>query len=187
MYNEWEKNQKSIYSDNDVDMTEGSYVDSTHYERTQENRQADRNREAGQERESQAGSRSQSGTRQMYGRISSQDSGRQSYGSYEYTSQENQRNTENTAHMDSRGNEPERRRRKKGKLAKTAAGVAAAGILFGCVAGGTMAGINYLAVKLGGQPELSTEAGTQENTDINTENRIGGGTEHSFCRQQHYA
>ena len=67
MYNEWEKNQKNINSENDVDMTEGSYVDSTHYERTQENRQADRNREAGQEREGQAGSRSQSGTRQMYG------------------------------------------------------------------------------------------------------------------------
>ena len=49
MYNEWEKNQKNINSENDVDMTEGSYVDSTHYERTQENRQADRNREAGQE------------------------------------------------------------------------------------------------------------------------------------------
>ena len=45
MYNEWEKNQKNINSENDVDMTEGSYVDSTHYERTQENRQADRNRE----------------------------------------------------------------------------------------------------------------------------------------------
>ena len=89
MYNEWEKNQKNINSEDDVDMTEGSYVDSTHYERTQENRQADRNREAGQEREGQAGSRSQSGTRQMYGRISSQDSGRQSYGSYEYASQEN--------------------------------------------------------------------------------------------------
>lgn len=176
MYNEWEKNQKNINSENDVDMTEGSYVDSTHYERTQENRQADRNREAGQERESQAGSRSQSGTRQMYGRISSQDSGRQSYGSYEYASQENQRNTENTAHMDSRGNEPERRRRKKGKLAKTAAGVAAAGILFGCVAGGTMAGINYLAVKLGGQPELSAEAGTQESTEIQTQAAETSGT-----------
>ena len=32
MYNEWEKNQKNINSENDVDMTEGSYVDSTHYE-----------------------------------------------------------------------------------------------------------------------------------------------------------
>lgn len=26
MYNEWEKNQKNINSENDVDMTEGSYV-----------------------------------------------------------------------------------------------------------------------------------------------------------------
>ena len=39
-----------------------------------------------------------------------------------------------------------------------------------------MAGINYLAVKLGGQPELSAEAGTQESTEIQTQAAETSGT-----------
>mgnify|MGYP000202343126 CR=1 FL=1 len=43
-------------------------------------------------------------------------------------------------------------------MAKRAAGIAAAGIIFGCVAGGTMAGVNILADKLVPETVQSSEA-----------------------------
>ena len=62
-------------------------------------------------------------------------------------------------------NEPERRYRRRGSMAKRVAGIAAAGILFGCVAGGTMAGVNMLSSRLapsalesGQQAETQTQA-----------------------------
>lgn len=40
------------------------------------------------------------------------------------------------------------RKRRRGGLAKRAAGIAVSGILFGCVAGGTMAGVNFLTDRM---------------------------------------
>ena len=67
--------------------------------------------------------------------------------------------------------EPGRNGKKGGYMAKRAAGIAAAGIIFGCVAGGTMAGVNILADKLVPEtvqsseaPALSSQAVTEQPT-----------------------
>lgn len=44
--------------------------------------------------------------------------------------------------------EPDRPRRRRGSVVKRTAGLVAAGILFGCVAGGTMAGVNLLSGRM---------------------------------------
>lgn len=51
--------------------------------------------------------------------------------------------------------EPERRERKHRSLAGRAAAIAAAGVLFGCVAGGTMAGVNMLTSRFAGESAQS--------------------------------
>ena len=139
MSNEWEKSQKNINGENDLDMTEGSYVDYAH---TEERRSRSQASEWG---------------RRMYGRLGDD------------SSREESRNQENSSCY---GQEKEPKEEKKRKFAKTAAGVVAAGILFGCVAGGTMAGVDYMAERLRSskQPDAysdtkaaaGTEAGIQE-------------------------
>lgn len=54
--------------------------------------------------------------------------------------------------------EPNRGRRRSGYMAKRFAGIAAAGILFGCVAGGTMAGVNILTERMTQETVQSSEA-----------------------------
>lgn len=54
--------------------------------------------------------------------------------------------------------EPNRGRRRGGHMAKRFAGIAAAGILFGCVAGGTMAGVNILTERMTQETVQSSEA-----------------------------
>lgn len=168
MYNEheWEKNQKNINSESDVDMTEGSYVDSTRTDRPE-------------------------GGRRMYGQISQPGAGNYSGGRYgageagEAGGQEGRERQSQTGRQAGTGagqyaegygshipEEPQRRGKKNGRFARRAAGIAAAGILFGCVAGGTMAGVDYLAGRLGSRAgaetkiqesvAASTEAQTQE-------------------------
>lgn len=66
--------------------------------------------------------------------------------------------------------EPENRRRSGASFAKRMGGIVAAGILFGCVAGGTMLGVNYVGsrmTQINGDLSASTElaAGETEATE----------------------
>lgn len=54
--------------------------------------------------------------------------------------------------------EPNRGHRRSGHMVKRFAGIAAAGILFGCVAGGTMAGVNILTDRMTQETVQSSEA-----------------------------
>lgn len=68
--------------------------------------------------------------------------------------------------------EPERREKKHRSLAGRAAAIAAAGVLFGCVAGGTMAGVNILTNRFAGstvQPEALADDSQQLETEIQTQ------------------
>lgn len=69
--------------------------------------------------------------------------------------------------------EPGRNGKKGGYMAKRAAGIAAAGIIFGCVAGGTMAGVNILADKLVPETVQSSEAPALSSQAV-TERRLNG-------------
>ena len=142
------KNHEPLNGENDVDITEGSYVDGVHTGRSED-------RSAG---------------RRMYGQIRRPSEENTGCGTYQYGSSQSQegRNREQLAE----GGEQTGTRKtaatshrsgKKGsRLAKKAAGIAAAGLLFGCVAGGTMAGINYLT---GGSQTEKTEISAQASTE----------------------
>lgn len=64
--------------------------------------------------------------------------------------------------------EPNRQHKKKNNLVKRTAGIAAAGILFGCVAGGTMAGVNLLSGRLLQQPEQTAAQAEPSQVTLNT-------------------
>lgn len=68
--------------------------------------------------------------------------------------------------------EPEPRER-KGSLARRIGGIVAAGILFGCVAGGTMAGVNYVSSRFLPAAEQVTEEEVQiSQTEAETEAQL---------------
>ena len=149
MYNEkdWEKNHEPLNGENDVDITEGSYVDGVHTGRSEE-------RSAG---------------RRMYGQIRRPSEENTGYGTYQYGSSQSQegrnesswQKAENSGNQEN-GGDSHRSGKKGSRLAKKAAGIAAAGLLFGCAAGGTMAGINYLT---GGSQTEKTEISAQASTE----------------------
>ena len=64
-------------------------------------------------------------------------------------------------------------------MAKRALGIAAAGIIFGCVAGGTMAGVNILADKLVPETVQSSEAPALSSQAV-TERPDYGGRQYPF-------
>ena len=149
MYNEkdWEKNHEPLNGENDVDITEGSYVDGVHTGRSED-------RSAG---------------RRMYGQIRRPSEENTGCGTYQYGSSQSQegrnesswQKAENSGNQEN-GRDSHRSGKKGSRLAKKAAGIAAAGLLFGCVAGGTMAGINYLT---GGSQTEKTEISAQASTE----------------------
>lgn len=149
MYNEkdWEKNHEPLNGENDVDITEGSYVDGVHTGRSED-------RSAG---------------RRMYGQIRRPSEENTGYGTYQYgrgqsqegRSESSWQKAENSGNQEN-GGDSHRSGKKGSRLAKKAAGIAAAGLLFGCVAGGTMAGINYLT---GGSQTEKTEISAQAPTE----------------------
>lgn len=149
MYNEkdWEKNHEPLNGENDVDITEGSYVDGVHTGRSED-------RSAG---------------RRMYGQIRRPSEENTGCGTYQYGSGQSQegrsesswQKAENSGNQEN-GGDSHRSGKKGSRLAKKAAGIAAAGLLFGCVAGGTMAGINYLT---GGSQTEKTEISAQAPTE----------------------
>ena len=59
--------------------------------------------------------------------------------------------------------DPEKRRRSGGFLAKRAGGIVAAGILFGCVAGGTMVGVNAIGSRM-----MQTQNETAASAELST-------------------
>ncbi len=164
MYNdkEWERNHESVSGENDIDITEGSYVDGVHTGSTETER---------------------GGRRRMYGQISQTAGENTGYGTYQYESSRAQeasgrggrQRMEDSWNQESGGTRGSNG--KKGKsLAKKAAGIAAAGLLFGTVAGGTMAGINYLAGK--GSRTENTEIAAQASTEapqLETQAQAAGG------------
>lgn len=139
MYNDkdWERNHESVSGENDIDITEGSYVDGVHTGRT----------------EAESG-----GRRRMYGQISQSAGENTGYGTYQYGNGQSQGDREQESDRRSHKNE-----KQGGRLVKKAAGIAAAGLLFGCAAGGTMAGINYLA---GGRQAEKTEISAESPAEI---------------------
>ncbi len=162
MYNEkdWEKNHEPLNGENDVDITEGSYVDGVHTGRPEE-------RSAG---------------RRMYGQIRRPSEENTGYGTYQYGNSQSQegrnesgwQRAENSRNQEDGGSH--RSGKKGSRLAKKAAGIAAAGLLFGCVAGGTMAGISYLT---GGSQGEKTEISAQASTEApqpETQAQAAGGT-----------
>lgn len=163
MYNDkdWEKNHEPFNGENDVDITEGSYVDGVH---------------TGQPDTEPRKSR------RMYGQIGRSSEGNAGYGTYQYggsQSQEGQygssRQKEERSGNPENGDSFHRGEKKGNRLVRKAAGIAAAGLLFGCVAGGTMTGIHYLS---GGrqaeQPEIAAEAAT-EAPQLGTQSQTGNG------------